>query len=342
MNKNKEIYSVIPGARASAAQNFFADIQVKIQALILHQVQALQSIAENLPKELSDLAYMICMSHGKLFFSGIGKSGHIARKVAATFSSTGTAAFFVHPAEALHGDAGMLGNGDILIAVSKSGISEEFSVLLPLLRRRGVFLVLLTGVTTQLARLVDLVILLAFPPEAGSVPQVPTTSSIISLALCDALALVVGEYKGFSLSDFAQVHPGGLIGDILNLKVRDIMHDAEHLPFVFTHDVFAHVMGVITEKKLGVGIVVDAMYALRGIITDGDVRRACAQGPRIFDCVAENFMTHHPKTIVGDAYAHAAAKIMTMQGITSLVVVEDQKVVGLLHMHDLLARGILG
>jgi len=286
---------------------------------------------------------ILMQSPGKLILTGVGKSGLIGRKIAATFASTGTPAFFLHPAEGMHGDIGMVRKGDVVIALSNSGETEEIVRLLPIFKRMGLSIIALTGnPDSTLARYADVSLDAGVEEEACPLGLAPTTSTTAALALGDALAVVLFEEKGFSLEDFATLHPGGALGHRLQ-KVEDIMHRGEEVPLVSLETPLKDALFVISSKRLGVTGVVRENGTLAGVITDGDVRRAMARGIDLFTTKAGEIMTRNPKRLVSSELAASALRKMEEFSITSLFVFDErdpEALVGIVHIHDLLKAGI--
>ncbi len=269
--------------------------------------------------------------------SGMGKSGHIGRKVAATLASTGTPASFVHPAEASHGDLGMITARDIILALSNSGETPELADMLAYAKRFGIPLIGITrDAASALADASDVVLLLPQVAEASPVGA-PTTSTAMMLALGDALAIALLEARGFSTAEFATFHPGGKLGRQL-LRVTEIMHAGEELPLVSAQQPLAQVLLVMTAKRFGCAGVVDAAGALVGVITDGDLRRHMA--PDLLQKTAGEVMTAAPQTIRKEALASEALGVLNARQITSLFVVDQHVPVGIVHMHDCLRAGV--
>jgi arabinose-5-phosphate isomerase len=274
---------------------------------------------------------------GRIIVSGMGKSGHIANKIAATMASTGTPAFFVHPAEASHGDLGMITRDDAIIAISNSGDTVELSDLIAHTRRFSIPLIAITsGEASQLADAADVVLELPHAEEACPMGLAPTTSTTMTLALGDALAIALLERRGFTANDFQLLHPGGQLGKKL-LKVADIMHKGDGIPVVAPSDPMSSVLITMTAKRFGCVGVIEA-ETLTGIITDGDLRRHMAPG--LLDQIAGDVMTPAPMTIRSQILAIEALGIMNEQTITSLFVVDDGHLVGILHIHDILNSGV--
>jgi len=308
--------------------------------VLRQETQTLAVATENLPDEAVTLVETILQTRGRVVFSGMGKSGHIGRKLVATFSSMGTPSFFLHPSEALHGDLGMVRPDDLFIALSKSGTGEELSQVINVLRIQGNITVLICCRQGALTKLIDLVVCLPFEREACELNLSPTSSSTLMIAFGDAVAITVSKAIGFEKIDFARSHPAGALGKQLLCTVQSFMYQKEELPFVLPNALFQDIIVEATSKKLGLAIVIDAKSKLQGIITDGDLRRACKLGPALFAKCACDLMTCKPKTIAPDAKAYKALEIMEKFNITSLMVVERGYVIGLVHIHDLVKAGI--
>lgn len=280
--------------------------------------------------------------HGRVVISGMGKSGHIARKIAATMASTGTPAIFVHPAEASHGDLGMVLPGDRVLALSNSGETAELADLVAHTRRFAMPLVAITSrAESTLALAADVALILPNEPEAAPVGPAPTTSTTMQLALGDALAVALLTRRGFNASDFKVFHPGGKLGAKLR-RVRDLMHGPDELPLCDEHRVMREALLEMTARRFGCVGVTDQQGRLCGIITDGDLRRA--MGPALLDQQAGTVMTHSPLTIGPDALAGEALLAMNgpQRAVTTLFVVDPQhRPIGILHIHDLLRAGVV-
>ena len=277
-------------------------------------------------------------ARGRVVVTGMGKSGHIGRKIAATLASTGTPALFVHPAEAGHGDLGMIAPGDVVLALSNSGGTPELAAIIAYTRRFRIPLVAVTaGAGSALAEAADALLLLPRADEACPLGLAPTTSTTMTLALGDAIAIALLERRGFSTSDFQILHPGGQIGRKL-LKVADIMHSGDSLPLVPPATSIRETVLAMTAKGFGCAGIVDASGELIGIITDGDLRRHWSDNSQS----AGDVMTRHPKTIRPHALAQEALAMMNMseRPFTALFVVEDGRPVGILHVHDVLRAGV--
>jgi len=304
------------------------------------QGSALEELAAGLDGAFSRAVEAILKVEGRVIVTGMGKSGHIARKIAATLASTGTPAFFVHPAEASHGDLGMITPKDTVLALSKSGESAELADLIEFTRRFSIPLIsMTTGTDNALARAADVALDLPNAPEACPNGLAPTTSTTLALVMGDALAVALLEDRDFSPEDFGQYHPGGKLGARL-LKVEDLMHGKDQLPLTSTDTKMADAILTMTEGSFGCVGVVDAKGVMVGIVTDGDLRRKMSA--ELLSRDVADVMTAAPRTIGKDALAAEALSLMTMKTpkITGLFVVEDGRPVGILHIHDLLRAGV--
>ena len=321
------------GRPAASARRTIATERAGLDALYA-------ALDDGLAGPFADAVALIRAAKGRVIVSGIGKSGHIARKVAATFASTGTPAFFVHPAEASHGDLGMVTKDDVILALSWSGETAELRSLIEYSRRWEIGLVAVTAwPESTLARQSDVVLLLPRAQEAC--PDglgVPTTSTLMQLALGDALAVALLESRGFDRESFHALHPGGRLGANLHF-VREIMHNGEAVPLARRAAPMSEAIMTMTGKRLGCVGIVDDHGALVGIITDGDLRRHL-NGPDLLARKVDDVMTRGPKTIAPDALVGAALDLLNQAKITVLFVVEDGRPVGVVHMHDLLRLGV--
>jgi arabinose-5-phosphate isomerase len=301
------------------------------------EVEALQALMSRLDGTFDRAVDVLLACKGRVVVTGMGKSGLIGRKIAATFSSTGTPSLFLHPAEALHGDLGMVAAGDVVIAISYGGETEEIVRLVATIKRLALPLVTLTGtIASTLASASDVVLDTSVREEACSLNLAPTASTAAAMAMGDALAIALLERRGFSHDDFAALHPGGRLGKRL-LRVQDLMHAGEAMPSISPLANIADVIYEISRKGLGMTTVVDAGGLLAGIITDGDLRRLMQQrGGASFDMTAEQCLTRTPATISPVEFASAALHLMEQRKITSVVVVDgERKPIGVLHLHDL-------
>ena len=278
---------------------------------------------------------------GKIAVIGLGKSGIICRKIAATFSSTGTPAIFLHAADALHGDCGILAPDDLVIAISKSGETSEIIGVLEVVKRMSLPVIALSGnPDSTLARYADVCLDVSVAEEAGPLGLAPTSSTTAALAMGDALAMALMEYRKFGRDDFASVHPAGSLGKKL-LRVADLMHGGERVPSVFPDAVMSDVIYEMSRKGLGMTTVTDDRNILLGVISDGDLRRLMEKSPDPLKITAEQVMSTNPKTIGGDELASAALAKMEAMKITSLAVVDDLRcVAGVIHIHDLWRTGL--
>ncbi|MBI3092401.1 MAG: KpsF/GutQ family sugar-phosphate isomerase [Candidatus Tectomicrobia bacterium] len=304
---------------------------------------AIAALISRLDSSFERAVTMLLELRGRLILTGIGKSGIIAQKIAATFTSVGTPAHFLHPVEGLHGDVGILSRTDLAMAVSRSGETDELLRLLPIFKRFGVPIIALNGnPSSSLARHSDVVLDVAVAAEACPLGLVPTASTTAALAMGDALAMAVLEQRHFSREDFALLHPGGSLGNRLTLTVRDLMHTGDAIPRVADDASFKEIILEISSKKLGHACVLDRSGRLLGIITDGDLRRLFEKTENVFSMRARDFMTVDPKVIGADELAAKAVQIMEAHSITALVVIDEAKSVqGFLHLHSVLAAGVV-
>lgn len=305
--------------------------------------EAVSSQAKHLDDNFSRACELMLACKGRVVVTGMGKSGHIGNKIAATLASTGTPAFFVHPGEASHGDLGMITRGDVVIALSNSGETSEVTTLLPLLKRQAIPLISITGSThSTLAKFSDAHLLIDIQQEACPLDLAPTSSTTAALVMGDALAIALLEARGFSAEDFAFSHPGGSLGRRLLLKVSDIMHSGERLPLVDSGTPLQAVLLEITQKGLGMAGIVSDQGTLLGIYTDGDLRRTLDQGLDIHKVLVDEVMTAAPVTVSADQLAAEAVEVMQQKKINALLVTDDSNCpVGALNMHDLLRAGVI-
>jgi arabinose-5-phosphate isomerase len=307
------------------------------------EAEAIQGLAARLGQSFLDAVALLLNCKGRVVVSGIGKSGHIARKLASTMASTGTPAYFVHPAEASHGDIGMIARHDVLIALSYSGESEELLTIVPLLRRQGASLIAITGnASSSLAREADVHLDARVDKEACPLNLAPTASTTAALALGDALAVALLDAKGFGADDFARSHPGGALGRRLLTHVRDVMRSGEDIPSVPESAGFSETLAEMSKKRLGMTAVLDAFGRASGIFTDGDLRRTLARVDDIKSERIADIMTRNPRTIGPDKLAVEAVQIMEESKINQLLVVNSEgKLVGALNMHDLFQAKVI-
>ena len=308
------------------------------------EAEAVHGLIEKLDSNFEKAVEVIYNSRGRVVVTGMGKSGLVGKKIAATLASTGTPAFFLHPAEASHGDLGMVTERDIVIAISNSGETEELVGLIPFLKRFNLKLISMTGnQNSTLAKASDITLDISVKEEACPMGIVPTASTTATLALGDALAVALLIKRGLNKEDFAFFHPGGSIGKKLFIKVKDLMHTGETLPIVLPHTPMIKAVVEISSKRLGVTIVTDSENRIAGIITDGDLRRGIEKwGKAFFDMNAGEVMSKNPKIIPEDELAAKALSIMETYSITSLVVPDDEgRAKGIIHLHDILKQGIV-
>ncbi|EHY76711.1 hypothetical protein PstZobell_04646 [Stutzerimonas stutzeri ATCC 14405 = CCUG 16156] len=313
------------------------------QRTIRLEVEAVEQLNARIDSSFVKACELILSCKGRVVVVGMGKSGHVGRKIAATLASTGTAAFFVHPAEASHGDMGMITQDDVVLALSNSGSTSEIVTLLPLIKRLGITLVSVTGnPASVLAKAAAVNLDASVAIEACPLNLAPTSSTTVSLVLGDALAIALLEARGFTAEDFAFSHPGGALGRRLLLKVEHVMHTGERLPKIARGTSLRDALLEMTEKGLGMTVIVEADGRLAGIFTDGDLRRALDKGVDVRQTSIDEVMTVHGKTANSEMLAAEALKIMEDHKISSLVVIDDQQMpVGALNMHDLLRAGVM-
>ena len=308
------------------------------------EIEGLQAIAARIDGAFSEACRLILASSGRVVCIGMGKSGHIARKIAATLASTGTPSFYVHPGEAGHGDLGMITDADVVLALSYSGETDELLTLLPVLKRQGNRVLAMTGrPQSTLARESDVHLDVSVPAEACPLDLAPTSSTTASLAMGDALAVALLDARGFTADDFARSHPAGALGRRLLLHIADVMHAGDDAPRVREDAMLSDVLLEMSRKRLGMTAVVDGDGRLLGLFTDGDLRRTLAdaridvRSTRIVDV-----MTRTPITIDADALAVEAARLMETHKITQLLVIDgERRVVGALNIHDLLRARVV-
>lgn len=311
------------------------------QRTIELEQQAIASLKPRIDAAFVKACQMILNCKGRVVVTGMGKSGHIGNKIAATLASTGTPAFFVHPGEASHGDMGMIQSEDVVIALSNSGESGEVTSLLPLFKRLGCGLISMTGKpSSSLAKAADAHLDTGVETEACPLDLAPTSSTTTALVMGDAVAIALLEARGFTAEDFAFSHPGGSLGRRLLLKVENIMHSGNQVPVVAPDTPMSEALLVVTSKGLGM-TTVQKDGELAGIFTDGDLRRAVDQGVDIHSASIADVMTANCKTIEPGLLAAEALKVMEDNKINALVVMENNQVQGVINMHDLLRAGVI-
>ncbi|WP_224957540.1 KpsF/GutQ family sugar-phosphate isomerase [Geomonas subterranea] len=308
------------------------------------EAEALLNLESSIDRTFEKAVEMILNTTGRVVVTGMGKSGLIGQKIASTMASTGTPAFFLHPAEGIHGDLGMIMKGDVVIAISNSGETDEVVRILPIIKRLGATLIAMAGnPNSTLAKSGDIFLDISVKEEACPLGLAPTASTTVTLAMGDAIAVALLVSRGFKAEDFAMFHPGGALGRRLLLKVEDIMHSGDGLPLVTSDTLMREALFTITSKGLGITGVTSADGALEGVITDGDLRRALGQGLDIINLPASALMKKGPKRIRRDELAARALQQMEQYSITSLFVFADDSAtapVGIVHLHDLLKAGI--
>ena len=306
------------------------------------EAEAVARLAERVGEPFARACALILACPGRVVVSGMGKSGHVARKTAATLASTGTPAFFVHPAEASHGDLGMVTRDDVFIAMSNSGTTEELLTIVPIVKRQGAKLVAVTGnPDSALARLADVHLDAGVEREACPLNLAPTASTTAALALGDALAVALLDARGFGPMDFARSHPGGALGRRLLTRVADVMRTGAALPQVPTGSRLVDAILEITRKRMGMTAVVGPDGRMAGIFTDGDLRRLLEQGREVQGLPVDEVMTRSPRTIGSQALAAEAVRLMEEHRISQLLVVDADRLVGALGIHDLLAARVV-
>jgi len=308
------------------------------------EAEAINALIDRVDDNLLSSLDIIYSCKGRVVVTGMGKSGLIGKKIAATLASTGTPALFLHPAEGGHGDIGMVTKGDVVIAISRSGETEEIIKILPILKRLDIKLIALTGSPhSTLAKASDVVLDVSVKEEACPLGLVPTASTTAALAMGDALAVSLLLKRGFKEEDFAFFHPGGSLGKRLFIKVNDLMHTGDKVPLITPDTPMTKAIMEISSKRLGVTIVADEERKILGIITDGDLRRGIERwGREFFDMKAGDVMTKNPKSIKEEELATKALAVMENYSITSLIVPDENgKAKGIIHLHDILKQGIV-
>lgn len=321
-------------------QNNFTDQARRVLEI---EARAIQDLIPRLDSRFAQACELCLACAGRVVVTGMGKSGHVGGKIAATLASTGTPAFFVHPGEASHGDVGMITPKDLVVAVSNSGETAEIVTILPLLKRLGVELITLTGKSdSTLAEAATVNLDIAVDEEACPLNLSPTASTTAALAMGDALAVALLESRGFTREDFARSHPGGTLGRRLLLLVGDLMHTGEEVPKVSADTLLADGLIEMTAKGLGITAIVDASGKLEGVYTDGDLRRSLDNTVDVHATAMREVMTKNPKAVDPKMLAAEAVRLLEQHQITSLIVVDDEStVVGALNVHDLFRAGVM-
>ncbi len=304
------------------------------------EAHGILGLVDKIGPEFKTAVDMILSAKGRVILTGMGKSGLVARKISATLNSTGTPSLFLHPAEAIHGDLGMVTADDIVLAISNSGKTAEINTILPILKKMGAKIISFTGDgESPMALASDVVIDVGVEREACPLGLAPTASTTAALAMGDALAVALISKRRFRKEDFRKFHPGGSLGERLSVKVKEIMLTDNNVPMVESGTLVAQAIEEINRKKIGATLVVDSKKTLRGIVTDGDLRRALLQHNQIHDLTVDSIMSISPRTIEENQTAAEALAIMELHGITHLVVVDrNNRVKGIAHLHDLLGR----
>ena len=312
------------------------------KSILLQEADAIRSMSERLDENFARAVDLMYGCTGKIIISGMGKSGIIGQKIAATLSSTGTTAIFLHPADAAHGDLGVVSERDTVICLSKSGMTEELNFILPALRERKVAIIAFTGnPRSYLAMNADVVLDTGIDQEACPYDLAPTTSTTAMLAMGDALAMCLMKKKNFTDQEFALTHPKGSLGKQLTMRVGDVMAQGDALPVVQEEATISDLILEMTSKRYGVSGVVDAEGRLTGIFTDGDLRRLVQTGESFLDKKASEVMTSHPKTVTADMMAKACLELLETWRITQLMVCDKERCpVGIVHIHDLVTLGL--
>lgn len=306
------------------------------------EAKAILRLKNNIGDDFDKAIDILYNCKGRVIVTGMGKSGLIGKKIAATMSSTGTPTYFLHPAESTHGDSGVITRNDVIIAISNSGETQELLNLLPLIKRFGCEMIGMTGnLNSTLAKTSEVTLDISVEREACPLGKAPTASTTATLAMGDALAVCLMEKKGFTKEDFLMYHPSGKLGKGLTYKVRDLMITGDKMPVVSDDETFTDVINTISEYKLGMAMVVDSDRKLSGVLTDGDIRRTVIKYHDISTLRIKDVMTSNPKRITSDAYAASALNLMEKFSITALAVVDENNIpVGVIHVHDLLRAGV--
>ncbi len=306
--------------------------------VIKREAEAVAGLLQRLDQSFDDAVQAIVETEGRVIVTGMGKSGIIGKKIAATLSSTGTPAMFLHPAEAFHGDLGIVTRRDIVLAISKSGDTEELAQLMPAFKRLGIKIILLTGrIACSLAGRCDFVIDCGVSVEAEPSNMIPTASSTAALVMGDAIAIALFRLRGFSTEDFAHLHPGGALGRRLLIRVSDIMHTGDAMPVIERSATVQETLMTMSRGRLGMAIVVNDDHRLAGVFTDGDLRRLSEKDRNFLSYRIEDVMTPNPRTIKSDAILDEVLALCEKHKITVLIVADsDNKPIGVIHLHDIL------
>ncbi|WP_394249421.1 arabinose-5-phosphate isomerase KdsD [Vibrio profundi] len=318
------------------------DYRSVAKQVLTTEVAGLTQLEQYFNEQFCQACELILNNQGKVVVMGMGKSGHIGNKIAATLASTGTSSFFVHPGEAAHGDLGMIEPGDIVLAISNSGESSEILSLFPVLKRLSISIISMTGKpNSNMAKLSNLHLQITVPEEACPLALAPTTSTTATLVMGDALAMALLQARGFTAEDFALSHPGGALGRKLLLKLEDIMHQGEALPTVNPNALVRDALLEISQKGLGMTAIVDEQNTMIGIFTDGDLRRILDKRIDIHTTAIGDVMTANPTVAEPNTLAVDGLNMMQAKSINGLMLCENGKLVGALNMHDLLKAGVM-
>ena len=306
------------------------------------EAKSILRLKENIGEEFDKAIDILYNCKGRVIVTGMGKSGIIGKKIAATMSSTGTPAYFLHPAESTHGDSGVITREDVIIAISNSGETQELMNLLPLIKRFGCPMIGMTGnLNSTLAKTSEVVLDISVEREACPLGKAPTASTTATLAMGDTLAVCLMEKKGFTKEDFLMFHPSGKLGKGLTYKVKDLMITGEKMPMVKDSEDFLNVIKIISDYGLGMTMILNSDGILTGVLTDGDIRRTVMNHTSLDGLKVNKVMTANPKKITPEAYAASALNLMEKFSITALPVVDDSNTpIGVIHVHDLLRAGV--
>ena len=305
------------------------------------EADSIIKLIDRIGEDFDKAVEMLYQSKGRVIVTGMGKSGLIGKKIAATLTSTGTPSYFLHPAESTHGDSGIITRDDVVIAISNSGETQELLNLLPLIKRFGVKMIGMTGnLNSTLAKASDVVLDISVEKEACPLNKAPTASTTVTLAMGDALAVCLLEKRGFTKEDFLIFHPSGALGKGFTFRVKDLMITGDRLPVVNENEDFTEVIEIISKYKLGMAMLVNYNGDLTGILTDGDIRRTLIKHPNVQNLKVKDVMTINPKVISAEDYGASALHLMEKYSITALAVIDNKKPIGVIHIHDLLKAGI--
>ena len=315
-------------------------VSEQVKEVLEIEAQGIMGLVDRIGPEFEEAVRLILRSKGRIILTGMGKSGLVARKISATLNSTGTPSLFMHPAEAIHGDLGMVTKDDVILSISNSGHTQEINRLLPIIKKMGAKIISFTGdLDSPMAKISDVVIDVGVEREACPMGLVPTASTTAVLAMGDALAVVLINLRQFSQKDFKRFHPGGSLGERLTTKVKEVMFTDDNIPVVFLGSRVADAIIEMDSKGIGATVIIDKDRRLAGILTDGDLRRALISHKNIHSMKVEDIMTPSPRTIDEDLSAAEALGIMELYGITHLIILDREKrLKGVIHLHDLLGR----